>query len=101
MKIRKCYYCYMPLKKMGTIDESHRLWKCPNCKNSFLWLDNPHMDNSYASLHRTEKGGFSTLSMISDPDMHMGESPQFLYTKEGVKTHRWHRGREEWIKIGL
>jgi hypothetical protein len=82
------------------------------------------MDGSHAQKHKHKDGGFSVNSMLSDPECNVfGQqtvaatlpmkrtkrptAPQesekgkiiFVFDEYGNKTHRWHWGRMEWLKI--
>lgn len=99
IKVRKCNNCYFPLTHTEKVENNYRWWECDNCGKKYLWLNNPRITGAWATLHQTKDGGFSALSMGNDPDMHYPTRPQFVINKKGTKTHRYHYGKEEWVKI--
>lgn len=125
---RRCYKCvpWQDIEPTDRVNKEHRVWKCPKCGTETLWLNDPLMDGSNAQLHKRKEGGFSCLSMLNDPDctvfskpappirrttrttipvlpenpvLEEERKPLFVEDEEGNKTHRWHYGRGEWVRI--
>lgn len=132
--IRKCFYDFTPLvpTEEPTAPYSAKnlqMWRCPKCKTLWPWTRDPILNGAYAQYHQIERGVFSGISMLSDPECKVFDreaalkchnknksrrtkpaaptdaelkkrEPIFAYADNSSKpTHRWHRGREEWIKL--
>lgn len=117
---RKCWNCrqygmqpHEPVFSHGT-SEPGQMWffKCPNCGARFQWV----LGSTNEHKHKVN-GTHSASSMLSDPDCTVftleqqmeankpGKDadptiPMFVYDEHDNKTHRWHYGRGEWVKIG-
>lgn len=119
---RKCWCCkrtnMIPHKPVYTAENtSSSLWffKCLNCEALFQWVLHPQQDGSYAQKHKLD-GGYSVKSMMSDPDNKVFTEEEkmnantpvsvkpgdiiFVEDEYGNKTHRWHWGRNQWVRIG-
>jgi hypothetical protein len=68
MKVRYCNIlgCTGEMRPMRELRGSHRLFRCVICGYQTFWLANPKLDGCFGELHKVE-GGFSGLSMLSDP----------------------------------
>lgn len=119
--------CWVPSCRSSRMEPTEqmrgplRVFRCQDCGAEFPWVDEPKMDGSYAQTHKVDSG-YAMSSMMSDPDCAVFTEEQkekfhnytpkprrtkppaqnkiiFVTNDEGIKTHRWHRGREEWVKI--
>ena len=123
---RKCWACKRPgMEPAAPVVSGHTLWffKCPHCGARFQWVKEPAMDGSYAEKHKDKDApigqGYSVNSMLSDPDCGVFSKPRarrtrppmqppevgkagqvvFVEDEDGNRTHRWHWGRCEWVRI--
>jgi len=122
---RRCHLCspWTDLEPTDEVRGEHRVWRCTKCGNETLWLADPEMDGSHAQLHKYKGGGYSGLSMLNDPECSvfnkpapkpvrrtrttLPEAPEdngprkpiFVEDEHGNRTHRWHYGRSQWVKI--
>lgn len=68
--LRKCKNCLTPLEFTGQIMVQNSLgrWKCPKCGKDWLWVLHPEWGGGPNQLHKVPGGGYSVVSMMSDPD---------------------------------
>jgi hypothetical protein len=118
--LRRCWECGYPLTPTNEVSAKLRFWVCDECGCKQQWADYPNLDGSAAEQHLIERGQYSCLSMLSDPDCRVfgGNSnsfdsvkrkfcnpfryqngePIFATDENDRITHRWHWGRMEWVR---
>ena len=67
---RRCWRCptWQEIYPTEQIKNNHRVWVCPVCGTKTSWVLDPDEEDGVAERHRLPGGGFSVVSMLSDPD---------------------------------
>lgn len=104
-KKRRCWSCHgeglLPHEPVHQGRGNLWFFKCQDCGARIQWVKDPDPSASPNSLH-FKSGGFSCASMLNDPDctvFQKEQKPIFVEDDRGNRTHRWHYGRGEWVKL--